>query len=163
MYRMIGLRPRDRSTINNFHLLCWSPVTKILIFILYPYIIYFFLTFIYFTSLREQDEAYTISSRWSKLVGLELAYIRMWVAHSTTVLQTQTYSICHVLTQIWFVQSCRDAQNNWLGCKHKSIPPAYLISCLTRIIRCRQRLTHAICHIQTQVKIWFMLPTGCTE
>ena len=45
-----------------------------------------FLTFIYFTSLREQDKVYIDSSRWSKLVGLELAYICVWAACSTTVL-----------------------------------------------------------------------------
>ena len=50
----------------------------------------FFITFFYFTSLREQDEAYINSSRWSTLVGLELAYICMWVARSTTMLQTPT-------------------------------------------------------------------------
>ena len=37
----------------------------------------FFLTLIYFTSLREQDEAYINSSQWSALVGLESAYTRM--------------------------------------------------------------------------------------
>ena len=49
---------------------------------------FFFLTFNYFTLLREQDKAYINSSRWSMLVGLKLAYIHMWVARSTTVLQT---------------------------------------------------------------------------
>ena len=34
----------------------------------------FFLLFIYFTSFREQDEAYMNSLRWSMLVGLEPAY-----------------------------------------------------------------------------------------
>ena len=37
----------------------------------------FFLTFIYFTSLRKQDEAYISSSQWSMLVGFELTYTRM--------------------------------------------------------------------------------------
>ena len=49
-----------------------------------------FLTFIYSTSLREQDKAYINSSRWSKLVGLKPAYICMWVARSTTALQMVT-------------------------------------------------------------------------
>ena len=51
---------------------------------------HFFLTFIYFTSLREQDEAYINPSWWSTLVGLKLAHIRMWVAWSTTVLHMPT-------------------------------------------------------------------------
>ena len=42
----------------------------------------FSLTFIYFTSLRWQDEAYINFLRWSTLVGL---------AHSTTVLRTLTF------------------------------------------------------------------------
>ena len=38
---------------------------------------FFFLRFSYFTSLGEQVKAYINSSRWSTLVGLEPAYIRM--------------------------------------------------------------------------------------
>ena len=49
----------------------------LLLVLLYFILFYFILTFIYFTSLRGQDEAYINSSRWSTLVGLELAYICM--------------------------------------------------------------------------------------
>ena len=58
-----------------------------------------FLTFIYFTSLREQNEACIISSQWEMLVGLELANISMRVTWSTTVLQTPTIlTLCLLLS-----------------------------------------------------------------
>ena len=41
------------------------------------FLLFFFLTFTYFTSLREQDEANINSSRWPTPVGLEPVYIRM--------------------------------------------------------------------------------------
>ena len=47
----------------------------------------FFLTFIYFTSLREQAEAYINFSQWSTLVGLKPVYIHMWVTRCTTVIK----------------------------------------------------------------------------
>ena len=42
-----------------------------------------FWTFIYFTSLRERGKVHDVSM----LLELEPACIRMWVAHSTTVIQ----------------------------------------------------------------------------
>ena len=52
---------------------------------------FFFLSVIYFTSFGEQDKADINSLRWSAPVGLEPAYIRIGVAHSTTVLQTLSW------------------------------------------------------------------------
>ena len=57
-----------------------------------PFPFFFFLLFIYFTSFREQDKAIINSLRWSAPMGLEPAYTHMWVARSTTVLQTPTFS-----------------------------------------------------------------------
>ena len=54
------------------------------------YFLFFFFTFIYFTSLREQDEAYINCSWWSMLVGLEPEYIGMWVTCSATVLWNES-------------------------------------------------------------------------
>ena len=45
---------------------------------------------IYFTSFREQNEAYINSSQWSTLVGLKPAYICMWIPLTTTVLRMPT-------------------------------------------------------------------------
>ena len=61
---------------------------------------FFFLRFSYFTSLREQVKAYINSSRWSMLVGLEHAYICMWVARSTTVLRTPTTAVYVCVTNL---------------------------------------------------------------
>ena len=51
---------------------------------------YFFLAFVYFTALREQDKAYINSSRWSMLVGLGTCLHPHVSCRSTTVLQTPT-------------------------------------------------------------------------
>ena len=50
----------------------------------------FFLPFIYFVTFREQDKADINSLRCSALVGFKPVYTHMWVARSTTVLQTPT-------------------------------------------------------------------------
>ena len=58
-----------------------------------------FLTqFIYVTSFREQDEAYINSLGWSTLVGLELAYTRMWVACSITPLYVEVNTMISRVT-----------------------------------------------------------------
>ena len=44
---------------------------------------------IHFTLLRQQDEAYINSTRWSTAVELELAFICISVDHSTNVLRTK--------------------------------------------------------------------------
>ena len=78
--------------------------------------LFIFLTCIYFTLLREQDEAYINSSRWSTLVRFELTYIRMCVNGSTTVLQTPTSlflsptRLCF-FSVIWFW--CNDIWRYW--------------------------------------------------
>ena len=54
--------------------------------------------FINFTSIREQDKAYINSSQWSMLMGLEPAYICMWVSRSTIVQWTPKSTICTKIT-----------------------------------------------------------------
>ena len=68
--------------------LCYLPFWLLLL--LFDY--YFFLSFIYFTSFGEKDKADMNSLRWSAPVGLEPAYTHMWVARSTTVLRTTTFT-----------------------------------------------------------------------
>ena len=79
----------------------WSYSKKSFGKVFFYFFIYLFLTFIYFTSLREQDEAYINSSRWSMLVGLEPAYIRMWVTRSTTALRTATRCRLRYMDIFW--------------------------------------------------------------
>ena len=73
----------------------WSPVQNACLILTTPrhkrfivVVCFVFLPFIYFTSLREQDKADINSLQWSAPVGLEPAYIHMWVACGSTVLQT---------------------------------------------------------------------------
>ena len=61
-----------------------------------------FLTFICFTSLREQDEAFIYSSWWLTLVGLDPAY----TSRSTTMLRMMTLSLLYALRVVIFTCLC---------------------------------------------------------
>ena len=58
-----------------------------------------------FSSVREQDEACISSSWWLTLLGLEPAYISMWVTHSTTVLWTLIYNFN--MTYLWIIHDAK--------------------------------------------------------
>ena len=80
----VGKSPHQHPK-NFFHLHFWNlqsvsnvfhvPIIRFGLKGLFIYL--FILTFVYFTSLREQDKAYINPSRWSMLSGPEPAYIRM--------------------------------------------------------------------------------------
>ena len=61
----------------------------------------FFFSIYFFTSFREQVEAYMYSLRWSAMVGLKPAHTCILVTHSTTVPRTLIPrlmdQVCHVM------------------------------------------------------------------